>query len=71
MNLNDSKKRWHGGYIFRTVGRPVIMLLVTCLAVLGSQQQNVTAEVEPDEEIAYEATWESLDSRQTPSWFQD
>ena len=51
--------------------RLVIILLAIYLAVLGSHQRYSDAQAEPVSEITYEATWESLDSRQTPSWFQD
>ena len=71
MNWNDFKNRSDNGYIFQTVDRLVIILLAICLAVLGSHQRYSAAQAEPVSEITYEATWESLDSRQTPSWFQD
>ncbi len=71
MKLNDSKKRLDCGCIFQTVSRSGFMLLAASVAVCGIPQRHNAALAEPIPETTYEATWESLDSRQTPSWFQD
>ncbi len=71
MKLNDSKKRSHCECFSQTVSRCGFILIAASAAVFGIPQRHNAVLAEPMPEIKYEATWESLDSRQTPSWFQD
>jgi alpha-L-fucosidase len=71
MNWMKPRDRTHYEYCFQAVGSTGKLLLVACLAVLGSQQRYIAAQAETVQETTYEANWESLDSRPTPSWFQD
>ena len=71
MNWMKPRDRTHYEYCFQAVGSTGKLLLVSCLAVLGSQQRYIAAQAETVQATTYEATWKSLDSRPTPSWFQD
>ena len=70
MNVNEKQPdRWTQGACRRVSGFFVLVLVTAAIFCTTHGDARVHAEASGDTE--YEATWESLDSRATPAWFQD
>ncbi|MFL2862390.1 MAG: alpha-L-fucosidase [Pirellulales bacterium] len=71
MNLNESQttRCYEDARSQRASGLSALIGIVVVVFCIPCTDTWVSAQVTDD--IVYEATWESLDSRATPNWFQD
>ena len=71
MNLNESQAKscFENSRSQRASGLSIFFGIVVVVFCVPCSDPWVSAQVTDD--IVYEATWESLDSRATPGWFQD